>query len=73
MRIFAAYSVENHNELQAVLDYMKLMQHAALSGDCSAPLKLVPVDGVKQSVVEDRKSTRLNSSHSGESRMPSSA
>ena len=34
------------------------------------------VDGIKRSgiIVEvDRKSTRLNSSHSGESRMPSSA
>ena len=28
------------------------MQHAALSGYCSAPLKLVPIDGVKQSVVD---------------------
>ena len=27
----------------------------------------------EQSIAEDRKSTRLNSSHSGESRMPSSA
>ena len=46
--IIAAYSVENHNVVQAVLVDMKLMQRAALSGYCSAPLKLVPVDGVKQ-------------------------
>ena len=52
LRIFAAYSVENHNEVQAVLDDMKLMQRAALLGYCSAPLKLVPVDGVKLSVVD---------------------
>ncbi|GEJ50227.1 hypothetical protein FPKKA176_contig00068-0001 [Flavobacterium psychrophilum] len=31
---------------------------------------LIPFLGIAQ---EDRKSTRLNSSHSGESRMPSSA
>ena len=30
-------------------------------------------DGTLNEVVKDRKSTRLNSSHSGESRMPSSA
>ena len=29
--------------------------------------------GIENGVVRDRKSTRLNSSHSGESRMPSSA
>ena len=29
--------------------------------------------GVKREAAEDRKSTRLNSSHSGEARMPSSA
>ena len=32
-----------------------------------------PVDTTGEIVTEDRKSTRLNSSHSGESRMPSSA
>ena len=36
----------------------------------SSPIRLLDV---KSTVVEDRKSTRLNSSHSGESRMPSSA
>ena len=44
--IIAAYNVENHNAVQAVLVYMKLMQRATLLGYCSAPLKLVPVDGV---------------------------
>ena len=51
MRIFAAYSVENHNEVQAVLDDMKLMQRAALSGYCSATLKLMPVEVVMHLVV----------------------
>ena len=50
--IVAAYCVRNHNAAHDVLVDMKLMQHAALSGYCSAPLKLVPVDGVKQSVVD---------------------
>ena len=34
-------------------------------------LKLINMDSVE--VEQDRKSTRLNSSHSGQSRMPSSA
>ena len=50
--IVAAYCVRNHNAAHDVLVDMKLMQHAALSGYCSAPLKLVPVDGVKQSLVD---------------------
>ena len=50
--IIAAYSVENHNAVQAVLVDMKLMQRATLLGYCSGPLKLVPIDGVKQSVVD---------------------
>ena len=36
-------------------------------------LKLLPFGGACQMLGEDRKSTRLNSSHSGQSRMPSSA
>ena len=46
---------------------------SARHGDGHAPGglgHLAPVDGKK---IADRKSTRLNSSHSGESRMPSSA
>ena len=35
--------------------------------------QLIKLKKVKYATVEDRKSTRLNSSHSGESRMPSSA
>ena len=34
------------------------------------PIEGVTIEGV---TIEDRKSTRLNSSHSGQSRMPSSA
>ena len=49
--IIAAYSVENHNAVQAVLADMKLMQRAALSGYCSATLKLMPVEVVMHSVV----------------------
>ena len=36
-------------------------------------LQRVPPEGGYTVIAEDRKSTRLNSSHSGESRMPSSA
>ena len=36
-------------------------------------LILTPLQGYFASRIADRKSTRLNSSHSGESRMPSSA
>ena len=43
--------VENHNEVQAVLDDLKLMRHAALSGYCSTHLKLIPVNVVIQSVI----------------------
>ena len=35
--------------------------------------KILPIEIKKNKKVKDRKSTRLNSSHSGESRMPSSA
>ena len=38
------------------------------------PTELVPqLEGGKNTIVEDRKSTRLNSSHKHRSRMPSSA
>ena len=39
----------------------------------SAPIEEDPVSCLGIAVAVDRKSTRLNSSHSGESRMPSSA
>ena len=37
------------------------------------PHEVLPLSGVTHMTLQDRKSTRLNSSHSGESRMPSSA
>ena len=46
---------------------------------CARELGIKPVDdimkqfGISDQDLEDRKSTRLNSSHSGQSRMPSSA
>ena len=46
--IVAAYCVKNHNAAHDVLVDMKLMQHAALSGYCSAPLNLAPVSDVLQ-------------------------
>ena len=43
-------------------------------GDAVVPLRLAePTDSHVQALMEDRKSTRLNSSHSSVSRMPSSA
>ena len=47
------------------LTYTQLMNQAKFIGSCLS-LKIKPTQG-------DRKSTRLNSSHSGQSRMPSSA
>ena len=44
------------------LDYMKM-----------GPFKIIKKVGTSSYKLEDRKSTRLNSSHSSESRMPSSA
>ena len=38
-----------------------------------ADVKTAVSEAVTNCIVQDRKSTRLNSSHSGESRMPSSA
>ena len=46
--IIAAYSVENHNAVQAVLVDMKLMQRAALTGYCSALIILAFVRDVMQ-------------------------
>ena len=54
---------------------------SALSGELSNKLiavktqtkSVVPTDEVQEVVAEDRKSTRLNSSHQWKSRMPSSA
>ena len=59
----------------------RLSAHASAEECAEGPFTEIPLvkpeDGnVKQEeevVVKDRKSTRLNSSHSGESRMPSSA
>ena len=45
----------------------------AKDGIVSTPIKGFVDVTDKEETVEDRKSTRLNSSHSGESRMPSSA
>ena len=38
-----------------------------------SPSQRIKVTGIEKDEAGDRKSTRLNSSHSGESRMPSSA
>ena len=46
--IVATYCVKNHNAAHDVLVDMKLMQHAALSGYCSAPLNFAPVSDVLQ-------------------------
>ena len=44
-----------------------------LSSDCSLQLGNMKLESLVIADQQDRKSTRLNSSHSGESRMPSSA
>ena len=58
-----SFSKENYTELEKVL-YAVLMASRKLWHYYQAYNIIVP---------SDRKSTRLNSSHSGESRMPSSA
>ena len=40
---------------------------------CAGPLLAAEIDAIGQALAQDRKSTRLNSSHMSESRMPSSA
>ena len=51
--------------------------HVVLGGDSagamSITLHMTAYDAQPTNLFQDRKSTRLNSSHSGESRMPSSA
>src|SRR6056297_2705897 len=44
---------------------------ASISSRIRSARQAVGDDGAQQSVIRDRKSTRLNSSHSGETRMPS--
>ena len=47
--------------------------NAKIHGDSRVDATLVPISDGLTLALKDRKSTRLNSSHSGESRMPSSA
>ena len=58
------------------------LQHANVAQEAGEPVMQTPPQSLVQAPVDptlvgedmaDRKSTRLNSSHSGESRMPSSA
>ena len=51
-----------------VLRFFTSMKAEESNADAAKPMKLHPLNALI-----DRKSTRLNSSHSGESRMPSSA
>ena len=72
---------ENEQQVRADLQYLHdemrdafnaLVTHlndAAVAGD----LPIAPVEGLSAATVQDRKSTRLNSSHTLKSRMPSSA
>ena len=83
-----AYSGRAGQDLAEIVDFLVTRnRHAALVVAATirkriALLRRYPfsgraqdIDGVKKAVTVplDRKSTRLNSSHSGESRMPSSA
>ena len=48
-------------------------ENNAAQNGASAPNAAGTADSVKNAAQKDRKSTRLNSSHANESRMPSSA
>ena len=61
----SAYFAEKNNEMDQVKEKNKALQEEI--EELQKKIAQMTVDR------EDRKSTRLNSSHSGESRMPSSA
>ena len=48
-------------------------EEAKRKASLSASVVPVEYEGIKYNLIEDRKSTRLNSSHTDSSRMPSSA
>ena len=56
-----------------VLALAHLQPHEDITEILDLSAEVARLRGVLESGFEDRKSTRLNSSHSGESRMPSSA
>ena len=61
-------------QLDSLCDMDVLSAQEAVSGLCEADhARFVEIHDLFVGVAQDRKSTRLNSSHSGESRMPSSA
>ena len=59
----------------AILEQLFNASDIAVVGNFTGAGKTIAVAavGANSSIISDRKSTRLNSSHSGESRMPSSA
>ena len=59
--------------LAALADGASELRNFAAARDCHSTLGCMKSLGAEVMVKGDRKSTRLNSSHSGESRMPSSA
>ena len=62
------------NEAQEMpLEYQQVLKTVAKTGDYKSNVLKVNIPRNDIHVTIDRKSTRLNSSHSGESRMPSSA
>ena len=63
-----------HTQLMDLADLAKAFPDTTIILDhVGGPLGIGPYAGKQQEVFEDRKSTRLNSSHSDLSRMPSSA
>ena len=68
-RAVSAFRFANHLKGEAV-EWMERIENTNLLGFCAQGI--VSVVTITRICI-DRKSTRLNSSHSGESRMPSSA
>ena len=74
MSVEEYFGITNENEMALILQDQVVEYKGFLSGDTA----YIDYEAVKNYLNsrfywEDRKSTRLNSSHSGESRMPSSA
>ena len=66
-------SIQENGQDEALLEGLSNQAKAAAPKDDDFPLDLDIADSLGKFANRDRKSTRLNSSHSFESRMPSSA
>ena len=66
VRLAFQYTAEDHRIHYVMVTFLLVVE-------TTVALIMVSISSYRVVFLEDRKSTRLNSSHSGESRMPSSA